>query len=219
MRRRDGHLPVITRGRGAIAALVVIGASLPATASASEIRTRRAYVTGLAAIKADSRLWRVPDRLVTGQLKFQRAYFASVAAGKVLVSDFNLIGRRNSLELEGQVIRHFGRQDHFEGTVALALRTGEIGIVGGTRVNFMWGNGISYAFERPRYESGDAGIRGVGARQFQYLMLFESEFSDSSLPGVHLVLRLHHRSGVYGLISSDRTGANHIAAGLRFDLR
>lgn len=141
-----------------------------------------------------------------------------MAATKVIVPRFTFLGRDNSLEAEGQVGQHFDRENTREASAALVLRSGQLGIFGGTSLNVAWGNGVSYTFSDPQAESGDAGIRGVGAKRFQYYMSFETELTDSSAPNVHLVLRLAHRSGIYGLISSDRTGSNYLGGGLRFDL-
>ncbi len=212
---------MMRRFRGAlISSLLTLPAVLISSqAHAGEARTRKGHISAIGAVKAQSKLWRIPDRLVTAQLRLQKSYFISLAADKVLASDFTLIGKHNSLEVEGQITQHLGREDHQEATLALALRSGEVGIIGGTSANFMWGNGGSYAFSAPRLEQGNGGLYGVDVPRFQYMMLFETEFSDSSAPDVHLFFRVHHRSGIYGLISSGKTGSNHLGMGLRIDLR
>lgn len=182
-------------------------------------RDRSGHVSVFFLVKADSRLFRIPDRLVTGQLDFQKAYLITGAASKVLVRRFTFLGRGNSLELEGQLGQHVGREDTTEADAAIVLRSGQLGVFGGTSLNVAWGNGFSYAFTTPREENGEAGIQGVGAKKAQYYMTFETELTDSSAPHVHVVLRLAHRSGIYGLISSDKTGSNYLGGGLRFDLR
>ena len=50
-------------------------------------------------------------------------------------------------------------------------------------------------------------------------MGFEAEFTHASQPNIHLVAKLHHRSGVYGLVSPRHTGSNFIGGGVRFDIR
>lgn len=198
---------------------IVASGGASAQVAARDGRDRTGHLTGFVLAKADSRLQRVPDRLVTGRLDFERAYLGSIAASRVLIPRFTLLGRGNSLEIEGQFAQHFGNQDNAEATAALVLRSGQLGVFGGVSINGAWGNGVSYAFSNPRQERGDGGIRGVDTEKFQYHMSFETEITDASAPDIHLVLRLHHRSGVYGLISSDRTGSNYLGAGLRFDLR
>lgn len=202
----------------------MVGINILASAASAQDRPedgrdRSGHATVFFLAKADSRLFRIPDRLVTAQLSFDRAYLISSAVSKVLVRRFTLLGRGNSLEVEGQLGQHAGRETSTEADVALTLRSGQLGVFGGTSLNVAWGNGLSYAFTAPRTEKGDSGIEGVGAKRFQYYMAFETELTDSSAPNLHLVLRLAHRSGVYGLISSDRTGSNYLGAGLGFDLR
>jgi hypothetical protein len=103
--------------------------------------------------------------------------------------DFALQGNR--IELEGQVLRHFGDQAHWEGTLALMFRTGQIPLPGGLSVNFAFGEGASFASEPPRLE----GSAKVAPRRFLNYLAFEAEFSHASVPGVPLVPRIHHRSG------------------------
>jgi hypothetical protein len=49
-------------------------------------------------------------------------------------------------------------------------------------------------------------------------MGLETEFTHESTPNAHFFLKLHHRSGIYGLISPRKTGSNYIGAGLRWDI-
>lgn len=191
----------------------------PVKAQGDDGRERSGHLAGFLLVKANSKLLRIPDRLVTGKLDFERAQFATIAASKVLKRKFTFIGRGNSLEAMGEIGKHFGNERTVETNAAIVLRSGQLGIFGGTSLNVAWGNGVSYAFTNPRAERGDSGVRGVGTKQFQYHMNFETELTDSSAPNVHLVLRHDHRSGVYGLISSQRTGSNYLGAGLRFDLK
>ena len=203
---------------GALLGACMISSSAWAQSAVDDGRDRAGHVSAFLLVKAESRLVRIPDRLVTGRLDFDKAYLFSVAATKVIAPRFTFLGRGNSLELEGQLGQHFDREDTTEADAALVLRSGQLGVFGGTSLNVAWGNGISYAFSDPKAESGNAGIQGLGSKRFQYYMAFETELTDSSAPGVHLVLRLAHRSGIYGLISSDRTGSNYLGVGLRFDL-
>ena len=46
----------------------------------------------------------------------------------------------------------------------------------------------------------------------------EAEFKHASLPGVAVVPRIHHRSGVFGLIAPKTSGSNFIGVGVRVDL-
>jgi hypothetical protein len=47
-------------------------------------------------------------------------------------------------------------------------------------------------------------------------MAFETAFTPKSNRNLSAFLRLHHRSGIYGVISPRRTGSNYVGAGLRW---
>jgi hypothetical protein len=192
--------------------------AVPATTEADE---RRWHVTGFASRWANADLLDIPERAVTGELAFERSYFVGGALSRVIVPSFaiplpgtGLAFQGNRIELEGQVLRHFGDQRHWEGTLALLFRTGQIPLPGGLSVNFAFGEGLSYATERPRLEGS---FRAEPSRFLNYLAV-EAEFSHASLPGVYLVPRIHHRSGIFGVIAPRTSGSNFIGLGLRVDL-
>lgn len=171
---------------------------------------------------AESRLPTFPYNLVTGKVSYHKAYMAG-AIGSVRIVDFGfgLFGSRYrfegfSLEAEAQIFKHFGLQSHVETVAALVLRSGEFVLGRNWSMNVAWGNGISYAWSDPKWEMGSTGIRGVGSRRTQYHMFFETAFTPRSAPQLAVFLRLHHRSGMYGVISPQRTGSNYVGAGFRY---
>lgn len=172
---------------------------------------------------AESRLPRLPQNVVTGKIRFDDSYIFGAAISYVPIKRFDiplLFGLSlpdNSLELEGQLVKHFGKQDHLEGTAAVVIRSGEIHPFEKLSFNVAWANGLSFAFSDPAHELGTTGKRGVDTRRMQYYMGIETEFTHSALPDFHLVTKLHHRSGIYGVISPSKTGSNFIGAGLRWD--
>ncbi|QEL21685.1 hypothetical protein FQV39_03145 [Bosea sp. F3-2] len=191
----------------------------PAAAQESE---RRWHASGYVSRWMNTDLLDVPTRAFTGNLDFSDTNFAGVGLSRVIVPSFtiplpftDIAFHGNRLELEGQILRHFGGQSHWEGTLAFLLRTPQIPLAGGVSVNFAVGEGLSYASERPRFE-GAIDVRPT--RLLNYLA-FEAEFAHESLKGVSFVARLHHRSGVFGLIAPQKSGSNFIGAGIRVDLR
>lgn len=191
----------------------------PAAAQTGE---RSWYATGYASRWANTDILDVPERSITGNLSFKDANFAGIGLGRVLVPSFavplpgtDFAFRGNRIELEGQVLRHFGGQDHWEGVLALMFRTGQIPLAGGLSMNLALGEGFSYASERPRLE----GSFRVEPSRFLNYLAFEIEFSHASWPGVHFVSRIHHRSGVFGFVAPRESGSNFIGAGIRIDLR
>lgn len=196
----------------------------PAGAQAGNDPYSRWSVAGWGARWVDSDLPDLPGKLVKGVLEVDDAWAAGLALDWRAIPDIGMPwpgrepGRDGlALELEAQIVRHYGLQDHFEGTGALVLRTPDWRPFGGAGVNLAWGNGMSWAFDHPAWEKGVTGQRGVETRRLQYHMTVEMEFGRGSWP-VRPFLRLHHRSGIYGVISPQETGSNFIGLGLRVGL-
>ncbi len=174
------------------------------------------------AVWAETNLPELPYNAVTGKLTFHDAHLTALELSRVMVPDFTIptpFGdwRGHRLELAGQVVKHWGKQKHAELTGALVWRTPDWHFSNAASVNFAYGNGFSYALKPPRYEKGPEGIRGVNTKQFQFYILTEFELTPADAPDWHLVFRLHHRSGIWGVISPRKTGSNYLGLGLRRD--
>jgi hypothetical protein len=189
---------------------------------AAQTTERTWHATGYLGRWANTDILDVPERTISGNLGFRDANFAGVGLSRVLVPSFaiplpftDFAFRGNRIELEGQVLRHFGDQHHWEGTLALMFRTGQIPLLSGLSVNLAIGEGLSYASERPRLE----GSFRVEPTRFLNYLAFEAEFAHPSLPGVYFVTRIHHRSGIFGVVAPRESGSNFIGAGIRIDLR
>ena len=199
-----------------------LGLACLSSPAATQSAERSWHLTAYGSQWVNADLLEIPERAVTGGLTSEDAYFVGAGLSRVLVpsssiplpgTDFAFHGNR--IELEGQVLRHFGDQSHWEGTIALVFRTGQIPLFGGLSVNIAFGEGLSYASERPRLE----GSFRVEPSRFLNYLAFEAEFSHASLPGVYFVPKIHHRSGIFGLIAPRESGSNFIGAGIRVDLR
>jgi hypothetical protein len=186
--------------------------------TSARAQERQWFLTGYAGQWANSDLLKIPHRAISGDLRFDATYVFGGAISRTLTPSFSIslpgtdaALSGNRLEVEAQVLRHFGDQRYWEGTLALFFRTGQIPLFGGLSVNLGIGDGISYASERPRIE------HDINPRQVLNYLAIEAEFSHPALPGVHIVPRLHHRSGAYGLIAKN-TGSNFIGIAIRADL-
>jgi hypothetical protein len=123
------------------------------------------------------------------------------------------LGEHIRLEVEGQLGKHFGEQDHFELNGAVFARW----------LTFPWderldtsvalGEGLSYASDIPELEERTHPERGT-ARLLNYLA-FELEVSPPAAPRWGFVARLHHRSGVFGLFDGVRGASDFFGIGLR----
>jgi hypothetical protein len=173
---------------------------------------------------ADTRLPYLPYNIVTGQLTFSESYVHSIIVSRhLLTKDLfiprTLIGFSDAqIELEGTASLHRGNQNHQEATLGVMLRTPNFELGSFGNINFGWANGFSYAFSDPNYEYGRNLVRGQDTVQFQYYMGLEAEYARLSWDRVSVFARLHHRSGIYGLISPSKTGSNILGAGIRIHL-
>ncbi|MBU8546382.1 MULTISPECIES: hypothetical protein [Roseomonadaceae] len=193
----------------------LLGAAAPAAAMTT--RDRDWFVT------AYRGQWMSPRGLIGGDFDVQDAHFTSLAVSHVLLPelrlDLPLLGRLldgGSLELEGQLGLHAGLQHHTEATLALAWRSPDLSLPGPMRLNLAVAEGVSYALARPAHEGA---VNGLRRRKFLNYLAFEAEFTHAALPDLALVPRLHHRSGIFGVIAPQRSGSDFIGLGLRMTLR
>lgn len=117
-----------------------------------------------------------------------------------------------SLELEANVARHFGIQDHYEfNAPVLTLRWDSFPWDKVLDTSLAYGLGPSYATKLPEYERQKSG----GTEQF---LLFWHIEAALGLPGSNwsTILRLHHRSSGYGMFA-DKGGSNILTMGLRYE--
>ena len=162
----------------------------------------------------------LPD-IAKGDLKFEDTYFTGVGYFHPLPTPcvmrdlFNLLRVPNTKTgLEAIVVRHYGLQDNWEAALAYTLRFAELRICKLT-LRFGYGIGLSYAFGTPSYEDGPWDNPDKRYR-FQNYDAFEIEWGIASLPNIGLVTRVHHRSGMYGLIAPRHVGSNFLTLGLRY---
>jgi hypothetical protein len=194
-----------------LAGAACLGLSFLCGPAAAQGNERQWHLTAYGSQWVNADLLEIPERAVTGRLTAEDAYFVGAGLSRVIVPSFSIplpgtdaALNGNRIELEGQVLRH-----------SLMFRTGQIPLFGGVSFNLAFGEGLSYASERPNLEGS---LRVEPSRFLNYLAV-EAEFSHASLPGVYFVPKIHHRSGIFGLIAPRESGSNFIGAGIRVDLR
>lgn len=163
----------------------------------------------------NSRLPYMPYNFATGDVEWEKSYIGSIFLTKEL-RDISLFRQTLRLGVEAGVSKHKGLQDHWEVSGGAVVRSRDYLIGDVFKTNISWTNGLSYALGDIAFERGTDGIRGVDTYNLQYFMAFESEITPVVQDNVSLVFRLHHRSGIYGLISPSKTGSNHLGLGLRY---
>jgi hypothetical protein len=152
------------------------------------------------------RLLDILTRLNTG---FRDSWLVALAPGYVHHET-----ERWRFEVEGQVVRHFGDQTHWEFNAAWLARW----------MRFPWdryvdtraalGVGVSWATEIPVVEPR-AKLDTGESRRFLGYVAVEIELAPSRDSDWSGFARLHHRSDAFGLFHDERGGSNFITLGLR----
>jgi hypothetical protein len=119
-----------------------------------------------------------------------------------------------AIEAEGQVVRHFGEQTHWEfNAIPVSLRWHRFPWSRRVATSAAFGLGLSYATELPPVE---VELEGESHRLLVYWMMeltagpVEARWAFS--------LRIHHRSEAYGLMG-DAGGMNAVGFGMRYRFR
>ena len=135
---------------------------------------------------------------------FRDAYLVGAALSREVGG-----GPRWAVEVEGQAVRHFGEQQHWELNGVLLGRWRAFPWNAAVPTSVAFGIGPSYATKVPPAE---VALDGDSAR----LLLYWTVELELGLPDrrVSAVARLHHRSNGYGAFA-ETGGSNWIALGLR----
>ena len=116
-----------------------------------------------------------------------------------------------AIEWEGQVVRHFGDQQHWEfNALPILLRWQRFPWNERIATSAAFGLGLSWATEMPRVE---VELEGESHRTLVYWVMELTAGPPSKDWAVSL--RLHHRSVGYGLMG-DEGGMNAVGLGVRF---
>ena len=116
-------------------------------------------------------------------------------------------------ELEGQVMRHSGAQKYWEFDGAIIARWLSFPWDRYVDTSFAVGEGFSIASEKSELEQR----RHEESSRFLNYLLFEFTFAHPEYKVLSLVTRLHHRSGIRGLINDVHGASNSMAVGLRYE--
>lgn len=177
---------------------------------------------------------------ITVDTDFIDAHLAALTLGKTLWTSEK---KRMGIEGEFQIAKHLGkeftctteacekyedlgfprhseRQDHWEFNAVLILRWNEFPWDRYLDTSFAVGEGLSYATEYPPiekdYHAMMFGLEDQVSKLLNYLS-FELTFGVPKLPPWNVFIRIHHRSGIYGLINDVNGGSNYMGAGVRYD--
>lgn len=206
--------------RVAVLALALALAAGAAAAQGNSLELPHQEATLYFGRGTDSNLRQLPSQIFQGDLPWERTYFTGVGFAWVQRPP-ELVGmalrplgwERATTGVELVLNKHRGLQDVWELGV-LALLRSPFAELGALRARIGAGIGFSYAFGTPTYEDGSEDEPNRRWR-FQNYNAFEMELGMAQWPRTSLVARVHHRSGLYGLIAPKRVGSNFIAVGVR----
>ncbi len=167
---------------------------------------RRFHLAVYGGKAAEERMLDILTRYNTG---FRDAYLVAVAPGMIVREH-----TRWRQELETQVVKHFGDQDHWEFNAAWVARWMRFPWDGIVDTRAALGLGLSWASEIPPIEPRAKEEEGESARFLGYVAI-ELEFVPPGGSDWSGFARLHHRSDAFGLFHDQRGGSNFITVGLR----
>ncbi|MDX1957178.1 MAG: hypothetical protein SFU98_01325 [Leptospiraceae bacterium] len=130
-----------------------------------------------------------------------------------------------NFETEGNLTKHSGIMNHWE---LNGLYVARINNLFSLPINFGFGEGLSLASEIPRLENKSKGIDRNGFYQrdsiesrnvLNYVMV-ELEYKINTTYDPRVFIRVHHRSGVFGLLCppDPACGSNFITYGVKLSI-
>ena len=163
----------------------------------------------------------LPSRVINSDLDWEKAYFHALGFGKAektLGKSFDILHETQFPSLfqgyEVVLVQHVGLQNNVEVGAAYTLKTSQLQ-VGLIEIDFSSGVGLSYAFGYPSYEDG-AEDNPQRRYRLQILALFDFEWRLRKFENTSIIVRVHHRSGGYGLIAPTQVGSNFLVTGIRY---
>lgn len=145
---------------------------------------------------------------LTFDASYRDSYLAVVGVSRRVVS----FGKYADLEIEVQVAKHFGDQDHWEFNALPVIRWRYFPWNSVLPTSIAAGAGVSYALDTPKLEAEG---NPNSSKLLGYLM-FELAFSLPKARNWSIFGRIHHRSGAGGTISDTLDGSNAIGLGIRY---
>jgi len=179
-------------------------ASLTSLAQPTDVKKPKGFAITVYAGLLTGNDWQEP--LIGESIKFEDSWLIALAGSKELGRVFDHL----VIELEGQVVRHLGDQDHWEFNVPIVFRWEKFPWDNVVDTSLAYGVGPSYATKVPPEE---VARKGDSQRWLVYWM-FEIELGLPQSEKWSAIARIHHRSGAWGVVA-DEGGSNIWALGLK----
>lgn len=219
----SGGKKAVSLGRHIPAGLLLAALTLASGAAAAQPADRRFTGALSSGVFVDARLAQLPYDVVTGHAQTRGAGFVELDLGARLVR-FDLplpfcggcVLGGNAIEAHANLTQYFGAQTNAEIGAYLMVRTGWVPLPAKVQANFAIGLGLSTAFSDPQLETAASDGREYLT---QAQVPVEIEWWHKVLGNATLLLpRIHHRSGMFGVIAPSGVGSNFIGIGLRLGL-
>ncbi len=135
-------------------------------------------------------------------------YFAALALTRTIKE----LNQHMNIEGEGQIVKHFGEQNHMEINALLVGRWLTFPWNNSLTTSLAAGTGLSYATEVPKLEEK----LHEETSQFLAYLMFELALSLPTRPQWYLITRIHHRSGAFGLFNDVHGASNALCLGIKY---
>jgi hypothetical protein len=146
------------------------------------------------------------NRIIRFDTDFQSSWVGVLGMNRELVG----LGRHARLEGEVNFAQHWGMQHHQEANLALIARWTRFPWDGIFDTSLAFGSGLSFASQPPPLEKTPE----QPADRFLLYMVTDIEGTRPSWRNWSVFARIHHRSGIFGLLS-DARGSNFVGLGVR----
>ncbi|MDH3721729.1 MAG: hypothetical protein OER74_09545 [Desulfobacteraceae bacterium] len=143
----------------------------------------------------------------TDELDFKRSYLAAIA----LARRIGTYRDKASFEVEGQVVKHFDIQTHWELNALVTVRWEAFWWDDVLDTSLAFGLGPSYATKKPEIEIEN----NEETSRFLVYWMLELAVALPKYSHIAWITRIHHRSDAFGLIG-DGGGSNALAMGLKW---
>ena len=184
--------------------VALLGGLLASEARAAESDARW-FVTGFGGVSLSS------DYTETLSAPWDTESTDQGLSGLALAREIGRVfGRRLAFEVEGLYAYHFGDQSYHEGGAALYARWHAFPWNDHLKTSFAFGLGPSYVSSLPAIEVA----RGYSSKWLNQLNM-ELTFALPEYANNHLLVRLQHRSGVFGLINDVGDASTFLVVGYR----
>jgi hypothetical protein len=153
---------------------------------------------------------------------YKQSYIYSASLSRPI--DYKL--RFLDLGFEANLTKHDGLMHHWETNIFYTAKLSEIF---NSPISISIGEGMSFASENPKLENKDIGINfynltiqkdPIQSSSLLNYAMVEIEFGKMSWEYPRIFLRIHHRSGVFGLYCppDPACGSNFVSYGMRYPL-